>query len=237
MNINQKCALILRDLYSYDIRAAYPTILSKQFFDFGDIDLENKEERSTFIGKKQFGNENLSSFLMSSADNLVKFYLKENNILDDEVIVVQRDGFILTKCLDNNDEFIQMELRDMIDCMIISLDRQQYLTCSGGKIDVKGISHYYEYLNKIYEMFANLNFYNKTILFDQMDSIKQEVLNSQDKKLFMIPTDDASWIVITHKENLVTKDPDVIAMSKINKSRYFDHYFKPFLDSIFVQTY
>ena len=48
--ISEKCPLIMRDLYYYDIVAAFPTIMGKQFYDFKNIDLDNKEERSKFVG-------------------------------------------------------------------------------------------------------------------------------------------------------------------------------------------
>ena len=237
MNINQKCGLILRDLYSYDIVSAYPTILSKQFYDFEDVDLQNKQERSEFIGKKQINNENMSSFLMNSANSLVKFYLSENEVSDDHIIVTQRDGFILTRTIQNNNEFITMELRDIIELMIISMDRKKYLTSIGGTIDVKGVPHVYDSIMNIYSMFANLNFYNKKTLFQQMQSIKDAILNSQDIHLFAIPREEDSFAFITFNGAIESKDCEMISVDKIDKVKYFDNYIKPFLDSIFVETY
>ena len=56
--INQTCPLVLRDLYYYDIVAAFPTIVQKQDYDFGNVDLSNKQERNMFIGKEQINNKN-----------------------------------------------------------------------------------------------------------------------------------------------------------------------------------
>ena len=235
--ISTTCSLIIRDLYSYDIVSAYPSILSNQHYDFKGIDLENKTERSIFLGKQQIGNTNLSDFLMESVDSLVKFYLLENNISDDEVIVTQRDGFIIKRMLENTDEFIEMKYRGFIDFLIISPDRKKFLYCCDDKITVKGISHYYEALDSIYQMFSNLSFYDKSVLFDQMESIKQKILQGTDKKLYMIPRDETSFIISTHKGDIEVKDASFISINQIDKNRYFNHFFKDFLSSIYLESY
>jgi len=232
--INQTCSLILKDLYSYDIQSAYGSIMSSHNYDFKDTDLENKEDRSIFIGKQQIGNENLSSFLMESVDNLVRFYLKENHILESEIIVTQRDGFIIKKMLENNDEFIEMKFRGFIDFLIIAPDRQKYLYSSDGNITVKGVSDRYDDIDKIYQRFSNLCFYNKSILFDQMEQIKQVIINSQDKKMFMIPK-DSTFLVFTYKGITEIKDQDLISIDSIYKLKYFNHFFKDFLTSVFLE--
>ena len=237
MNINQNCSLILRDVYSYDIKSCYATILGKQFFDFGDVDLDNKQERSEFIGKTQIKNTNMSSFLMNSADSLVKFYLSENDVSEEDIILTQRDGFILKRTIDNNSEFITMELRSLIELMIISVDRKKYISCINGEVDVKGMPHLYDSMIKFYQLFANLNLYNKKILYQQMQNLKDSMLFSEDKSLFLIPREDNAFAIITYNEVIETKDPDMIGMSKINKLQYFDNYIKPFTDSIFLETY
>ena len=151
--INSTCPLVLHDLYGYDIVSCYPQILGKQFYDFGEIDLDNKAERNIFIGTQQRGNENLSQFLIKSAENLVNYYLQENNFTDDEIIATQRDGFIVKRLLDNDDEFIDMKLREFIDFLIISTDRQKFLYLEDGKIIVKGMPYYYDDLQIFYQMF------------------------------------------------------------------------------------
>ena len=235
--ISSDCSLIVRDLYSYDIKSCYPQILGKQFYDFKNTDLNNKEQRSTFIGKKQIDNDNLSQFLMTSTESLIQFYLLENNISEDEIITTQRDGFIVKKMLDNVDEFIELSYREFIDFLIITPDRQKYSYCSDNKITVKGISHYYESLNVIYQLFSNLNFYDKSVLFDQMENIKNSILYSTNKKLFMVPKDESSFIISTFSGDIEIKDPEYISIDQINKSKYFDHFFKDFLSSLYLEVY
>lgn len=235
--INTDCSLILKDLYSYDVVAAYPTILSKQHYDFNGIDLDNKTERNIFIGKQQVGNENLSTFLLESIDSLVKYYLQENNVADEDVITIQRDGFIIKKMLENNDEFIGMKLREYIDFLILTPDRKKFLYLSDGKIVVKGMPYYYDELDKVYQMFSNLSFYNKSLLFEQMENIKKAILQNQNKKLFLIPKEETSFIVLTYKGDIEIKDPDMIALSSIDKMRYYNHFIRDFLQSIYLECY
>jgi len=206
-------------------------------WDFKDLDLDNKEERNISIGKSQIGNENLSSFLMKSADNLVDFYLKENNIDDCDVIVTQRDGFIIAKMLGNIDEFITMEYRGFIDFAIISLDRTKYLAVMDDEVDVKGVPHKYDQLDRIYSKFANLNFYDKKILFSQLQAIKNAVLECDDKKFFMIPRSDKFVIVTNQLGTLEVQNEDIFSIDDINKMRYFQFYFQEFLDPIYLEFY
>ena len=234
--INLNCSLLLKDLYSYDIHSAYPSILQKQHYDFKDVNLENKTERSIFIGKEQIGNIDLSEFLIESVDSLIKYYLQENNVGDEDIITIQRDGCIIKKMLDNDDEFIKLELRELIDFLIMAPDRKKYLFLANGKITIKGLAHYYEELDSIYQRFANFTFYDKSILFEQMDDIKQEILKTENKKLFLIPREN-SFIVLTHKGDITVKDPDFVDLDSINRIKYYNHYFADFLRSIYLECY
>lgn len=235
--INLNCSLLLRDLYSYDIMAAHPTILKAQHFDFGETDLTNKLERNISIGKAQINNSNLSDFLNESVASLLKYYLQENDISDDEIIIVQKDGCILKRMLDNNDDFIELKYRGYIDFLIFTPDRKKYLYLSDGKIIVKGMPHFYDELNKVYQLFANISFYDKSFLFEQLENIKQEFLNSDNKKLFLIPKEEKSFVISTYKGDIETKDTEMISMNQINRDRYFSHYIKDFLNSIFLECY
>jgi len=235
--INQTCPLVLHDLYGYDIQSAYPTILGKQFYDFGNIDLNNKQERNIFIGHQQKGNQNLSQFLIKSAESLVNFYLQENNLTEDEIITTQRDGFIIRRLLDNHDQFIDMKLRELIDFLIISVDREKFLYLEDGKIIVKGMPYFYDGLMVFYNQFKNLNFYNKSTLFEQIEQIKNLVLNCENVQPFLIPKNEQTFMVITYKGSIEIKDPDFVDPKTIDKTKYFDHFFRCFLRSIYLECY
>ena len=235
--INTNTSLVLHDLYYYDIVSCYPTILKTQAYDFSNVDLNNKQERSEFIGKQQRNNVNMSSYLMESANSLVSFYLLDNDVSQDDIIMTQRDGFILTRPLAKTDGSIKMELRRVIDFMIITLDRKKYLECSNSEIRVKGVKHLYPKIEETYKRFANLDFYNKKRLFGQMAAIKNSVFENTDKMYFAIPMDDDKFAFSTYNGDIAVKDLDLVSINRIDKSKYFNNYIKPFLDSIYIELY
>ena len=235
--INTNTSLVLHDLYYYDIVSCYPTILKTQAYDFSNVDLNNKQERSEFIGKQQRNNVNMSSYLMESANSLVSFYLLDNDVSQDDIIMTQRDGFILTRPLAKTDGSIKMELRRVIDFMIITLDRKKYLECSNSEIRVKGVKHLYPKIEETYKRFANLDFYNKKRLFGQMAAIKNSVFENTDKMYFAIPMDDNKFAFSTYNGDIAVKDLDLVSINRIDKSKYFNNYIKPFLDSIYIELY
>lgn len=237
MDISDKVPLVLHDLYYYDIVACYPTILKTQAYDFSNVDLDNKQERSEFIGKRQRGNENMSSYLISSADALVSYYLMDNKVDTKDIVMTQRDGFILTRPIENNNTFITMELRRVIDFMILSLDRKKYLMCSNGEVIVKGMPHLYSEIEKAYNKFADLDFYNKKRLFGQMSGIKNYVMSNEDVKFFAIPYGEKKYGFLTYKGPIALDDIEYASMKLIDREQYFINYIKPFLDSIYLELY
>jgi hypothetical protein len=206
-------------------------------WDFTNVDLDNKQERSIFIGIQQTDNENLSSFLINSADSLVRYYLENNGVSEEETIITQRDGFIITKILENTDEFISMKFRGHISPLIISIDRLKYISIIDEEVIVKGVSHIYPALNLIYQKFSNLNFFNKKILFSQLNSIKNSFINNDNKELFMIPHEDKFAIITKKLGNLIVQNSELFDIEDINRKYYYEHYFMPFFKSIFLEYY
>lgn len=226
----------MKDLYLYDIQSAFPKILQSVNYDFKDVDLNNKSERNIFIGKQQKDNENLSEFLNESVANLIKFYLQENQVSDEEVIVTQKDGVIISKRLSNTDEFIELKFRGYLDFLIISIERNHFIYMLNDEIIIKGIPNFYDALNPIYQKFSCLNFYNKKVLFKQLEDIKNSFLLSPDKNLFMIPHDH-KFIVRTFQSDILVSDATMFELKMVDKKRYFNHYFRGLLDSVFITFY
>ena len=235
--INKNCRLVIQDAYLYDIVSCFPSIMSNLNWNFNGVDLTNKKERSKKIGIDQIDNENLSSYLINSAENLVKFYLDENGVQEEEVILIQRDGCIVTKFLDNTDEFINMKYRGHISPLIISPLRNSYLTVIDEDVDVKGVSHYYPALQKIYSKFVNLNFFDKKVLFSQLDFIKKSFIESNEKELFMIPHEEEFAIITKEHGNLIVQHSELFDIEDINREHYYKHYVMPFLKAIYLEFY
>lgn len=237
MAINQTCPYLLRGLYSYDIISAYPKILKSYNYNIEGIDWTNKEERNKAIGIAQINNSNLSKILQMTIDNLIDFYLKENDINENELIIRQKDGFIVTKLLTKNTGSINMDYRGMVDFMIITLDRKKFLYCQDDNIEVKGISRKYQSILKWYQKLENLSFYDKNELFKQLYSLKKSFLENEDKNLFLIPSEDEYIIATKELGDLQISDPSIISIHDIDRLKYYQHYIQPFFKSIFHSCY
>lgn len=237
--INQNCSLIQKDLYYYDIVSAFPTIMQNNNYDFGNINLDNKEERNIFIGKQQIKNKGLSIYLNDSIKELTDFYLQYNEVDDEDVIFRQKDGFILKKLLPKNNLYIEMKLRHMLSLLFIDIDRTKMIYFDeDNKIHVKGVRYYYEKLNDIYLKFLELNFYDKSVLATQLQYIKNNFINSKDKLLFGINGDDVQYtFILKNGKSIRTYDPDFVDIKEIDRIKYFNFYIKPFTDSIFKEEF
>lgn len=237
--INQNCALIQKDLYYYDIVSAFPTIMQNNNYDFGNLDLDDKKERNIFIGKQQIKNKGLSTYLNDSVKELTDFYLQYNEIDDEDVIFRQKDGFILKKLLPKNNLYIEMKLRHMLSLMFIDVDRTKMIYFDeNDNIHVKGVKYYYDKLNDVYSKFLHLNFYDKSVLCTQLQFIKNDFINSEDKLLFGINGDDIQYtFILKNGKNIRTYDPDFVDICDIDRIKYFNFYIKPFTDAIFREEF
>jgi small nuclear ribonucleoprotein (snRNP)-like protein len=235
--INDSCSLVLQDLYLYDFKSAYPRILESIDWDFKDIDLDDKSSRNISIGLAQRNNENLSSFLMNTVGNLLQFYLSENNIDEKNVIVTQRDGFILNTFLRNTDEFMKLDLREHIELMVISPDRKKYLSTSNKGVTVKGLQNKYDALDDVYKEFGKLNLYNKTVLFKQLSRLKELVLNNKNKRFYMVEVNDKLAVITKKHGTLVVSNEHVFNLQDVDSMKYYDHYFREFMEAIFLEFY
>lgn len=235
--LNKKCKLVLRDLFYYDVVSAFPTILQQQHYNFDGIDLSNKEERNIFIGKQQRDNKNLSSFLNNSVSSIVDYYLTVNEVDEDEIIFRQKDGFILTRKLLVNNQFIEMKLRKIITMMIISPDRSKMIYFDDlGDLEVKGVRYYYPRLNDIYSMIYSINFYDKKMMFQQLQYLKNRVIYNDDIMFYGIKKDEKTYIFVTKTGTITVHDIDFVDPDTIDRQKYFDFYFKPFIDSIYLEV-
>jgi len=235
--INKNCSLILRDLYSYDIVAAFPTIMSRQFYDFKGISLTDKAQRNLFIGKEQIGNPQLSSFLNESVKSLTDYYLRVNEIKDDQIIFRQKDGFILTTKLAKTSDYIEMKYRGMIDLMIVDTNRTAMVYFDDvGEISVKGVRHYYKALDKIYKKFLTLDLYDKRTIFYQLEALKNKILKPTDISLYGVQKDDWYTFMLKGEKAIRVKDFSYVNPKEIDTRKYFNFYFKIFFDSIYIEV-
>jgi len=236
MPINKTCCLVNRNLYFYDFKSAYPRILNGIEWDFTNVDLTDKEGRNIQIGLAQRDNENLSSYLIETVTSLINYYVSRNGLKEEDIVVMQRDGFITKKQLLITDELMKLDFRGMIDLLIITTDRKKYLSVKDGVVDIKGVQNVYDSLFEIYNRFKNLNFFDKKILYSQLHAIRKSVFKIEDKKFFMIPFNDEIVVQSLNGPRIVSGEV-AFSIKDIDKLKYYNHYFREFVESVFLETY
>lgn len=239
MKVNKECPLFLTDLHLYDFEACYWNILKRLDYDLDDIPFENKKERNIAIGKLQSQNPRLAQTLYRVAEDLVSEFIYRNQINEDDIIVRQRDGLI-SKCPLEESTLpsgIEFKKRANLSFLIISTDRRKILYEKQGHIEVKGVPFLYPEVKSYYNRFLYLNFLSKRSLCCQLQSFKDD-LEKQPVEMFCIPNEDDSVSIFLVGEDQVVlsrRAVRLISRKNIDFDRYFDHYFRPFTESIFIE--
>lgn len=233
MKINESSPLFLTNLYFYDITSCYYNIAKSAYYDLAGIDETNKTERNIALGKEQIDNENFQKYLQESADAIVDYYLFNNGISKEDIIVRQRDGFIITKMLQDNDSVMKIDFREYINFMVVSLDRKKFLYTTDSTTTVKGVSNVYTGIEKIYNMYGNLSIYNKKSLFRQLQRIKELVLSGEDLSNYII-NKNGKKLLISKNGLLEIHNGIKISNKLIDTQKYYDLYIKEFNESLIL---
>ena len=239
MNINKNCKLFLKDLYLYDISACHYTIIQRLGYDVSKISSYDKFEKNKYIGLLMRGNPRLTTTLRTITTSTISEYLNKNNIEEDELILRQYDGVITTKRFTVTDLSIPIDLRHSLSHMIISINRDWYIGRDANKETViKGIPHRYEKMDEIYRKLLTIGFGSNSGLFSSLQSIKDEILTSDDPSLYCIPTGNNKCNVFLKGYGEVGISQGMIKIldaSDIDRERYFDFYVRPFTESLCIE--
>lgn len=240
MNINSK-ALIVRDLYVYDIKSCHYTILEKLGYDMSSIEKENKLKRNVQIGQLMKENSKLISILRSTTSSVVDQFILKNKILKNEIIVRSYDGIIITRPINdfNYNDDIKLDLRDTYQNFIISSDRCNYIALNNtNESIIKGVADRYETMDYYYSRLLKINYLNKVSIFKSIQNIKDEIVNSDDPELFCVPVGNNKYEIQLIRYNKMKISGTIIQMidlDDIDKEFYFDKYLTPFIKSIVIE--
>jgi len=235
MDINKKCNLFLRGVYLYDISSCHYVILEKLGFDVSKIDKNDKEKRNTQIGLAIRDNPRLGTALRSITTSTVDEYLKENNVSEDDVILRQYDGILVTKRLTITKGHIPLDLQKFFDIFIISIDRSCYLGFTYDSVTIKGVSNRYLRMDEVYKKLSRINYNSKESVFKGLEEVKKLIFNTDDIMLFCIESEEDKYSVMLKQygEIEVSKSTaKLLDMNEIDRQKYFDFYLKPFTMSI-----
>jgi len=237
MKINKNLKLILKDLYLYDIEACHYNIIKHLGMDMSEIDENDKTGRNIQIGQMMRKNPRLTSVLRNTTRSIIDEYIRKNNIQDDEIVIRQYDGLILTRGLqETHTGDIPFNRRKFYQVFITSIDRSKYISLdSSQQTSIKGIPFRYPHIDRVYEALCKLNFAKKGAIFRGLQNIKDHFLNSEDTKLFGVPLKNGKFNIFLKRygEMQVTEQTlKIMDSDDIDKQRYFDFYITPFTKSI-----
>ncbi len=240
MNINKNIKLILRDVYLYDIEACHYTIMTKLGMDLSGVDRDNKIERNIHIGKMMRKNPKLTSILRSTTKSIIDEYILRNNITEDDIILRQYDGIIISKTLaETNIQHVPLNIRKHFQIFISSIDRKKYIAFDSElTTTIKGVSFRYSAIDKIYNQICRINYANKDSIFRNLQKIKDTFMNSNNSKLFGIPLKNGKVNVFLKGYGEMEISPQTLKImdtDDIDKQRYFTFYIEPFTKSIVTE--
>lgn len=204
------------------------------------IPFEDKFERNKKIGQMMRENPRLTSLLRNKTKSTIDEYILKNSVTEEEIIIRQYDGLILTRGLrERNVNEIPLDIRKHFEIFIMSIDRSQYIAYdSNGGVTVKGVPFRYPAIDEIYKQICKINFANKSAIFKSLHKIKNQILNSDDPFLFGVPLKNGNFnINLKAYGELEISTPTLKIMDTddIDKQKYFDFYIKPFTKSIVAE--
>jgi len=241
MDINKNLKLILRDVHVYDIESCHYTIMNNMGFDLTGIDPTDKLGRNIKIGQMMRDNPKITSLLRNTTESIINDYINANNIQEDEIIIRQYDGIILTRTIPNtNIGHIPLERRKTFQIFITSIDRRKYIALDNNlEVSIKGIPYRYEAMDNIYKELCRLVDVNKSSMFSRLQRIRDKIFESDDTSLFGVPTKNGKYIIFLkgYGEIQITKSTlRIMDTDDIDRERYFKFYIEPFTKSIVYEN-
>lgn len=239
MNINKSCKLFLRDVQSYDISSCHYEIVKRLGYNLSKIPKDDKLKRNIQIGLMMKENPRLTNTLRSITESTISEYLVVNNIKEDDIIIRQYDGFITTKSLRETNLGLPLDLRPLITYMLISVDRNWYITIDvNNEVSIKGVPYRYEKIDKLYEKLIKINFASKREVFKSLQKIRDEIFYSRDSSLYCIPGGERKYTIFLKnygEAEVSSTMVKVMDTDDIDKERYFDFYLRPFTESLSIE--
>ncbi len=237
MDINKGCKLFLNQVYSYDISQCHYSILKSLGFNLENINENDKETRNTQIGLLMRDNPRITSVLRDITNSTISEYLVRNDISPEDLIIRQYDGIIIKRLLNITDYHLSLELKNVFEVFIISIDRNKYIAKDRNEYFVKGVSHKYSEMDNIYKKILNINYMDKVSAFKSLQKIKDEILDSDDPLLFCIPTGDKYNVFLKRygEIEISLSTANILSPDDIDRQKYFDYYIKPFTESLILE--
>ena len=234
--VNQNVPLVLSGLYEYDFASCAYNILRNIGWDLNKVDPSDKEQRNIAIGYIQKANPDIGQYIQLTISNLVDFYIEQNALEPNEIILRQKDSITTTKSLKIVDRSMEFEFRGIISKLIISTDRKKWLIIySDGRVVTKGMTKNL-YDDSFYIMFRNIDFANRCELINNLEKMRRHILQSDKISWFVMIEDDAFVVPIIGEGFLRFRKSSLRALTSedIDKTYLWEEYIWPFVQSIIV---
>lgn len=232
------------NLYEYDFsKCFFKLLLSNSECDLVDVDLNNKMERNIKIGLLQKQYPSISTYLLTSIEDFLTMYIHNNNLIEENIIWKQRDGFIIDKKLNEYTLGPYISFRGHIIKLIYTLNKKRILILyNNDTIDVKGVQNkpinldfYKGFFNINFsnkrEMMRDLNLYKKYILYDPDIDVKYFARKIKDSNQYYIPLKSGDHIMKLNKSVL-----SKVNINDIERTFLWDDYIFPFVESILYEN-
>ena len=182
-------------------------------------------------------NSRITSLLRNTTESIINDYIIKNNVTADDIVIRQYDGLLLTRLLENtNIGHIPLERRKTFQIFISAIDRTKYIALDNNQeVSIKGVPNRYGYIDTVYMKLCKIVDLNKNSLFNHLQKIRDEILNSKDSNIFAIPSKDKNFIIFLkgYGEIKVSKSTlKIMDTNDIDRERYFNYYIRPFTKSI-----
>jgi hypothetical protein len=241
MQLNPNLPFVMKDVLIYDIEACHYTILKNKGYDLSHIDPEDKLGRNIMIGQMMRDNPRITSLLRNTTESIINDYININNIKDNEIVIRQYDGLLLTRQMHvTNIGHIPLELRQVLRTFVCSIDRKSYIAIDGNnEIKVKGVSFHYKAMNEIYKKLCLMLDVNKNSLFTRLQKLKDDFFKTENPDLFGIPVKDGKFniFLLGYGELEVSQSTlKIMDTDDVDREKYFKFYIEPFTKSIVYEN-
>lgn len=234
--------LIVRDVFSYDIKACHYNLLVKFGYDMTYIDKENKLKRNIQIGKIMRDNETIKSRLRETTTKIIDDYIAFNEIEESDILIRQYDGIITTKRLmETEKSILPLAMQNRYDIVLISIDRGKYIAFDNlrNRVKIKGVPNLYDGIKEYYRKLIKIvDIENKSGVLSNLGKFKISFDKEQDLNVFAIPVDEdevemifKSFGQIKIKKNTLYYLDD----EEIDKNFYYDFYLHSFVQSVVLE--
>ena len=226
--------LFHRETYVYDISSCHYQILTNFGYDVSHINKDDKLTRNIKIGLMMKENPRLIDLLRGTTERTISEIILSNDLKDDEILLRQYDGIVITRMINNLNVGLDIGLRHVFSPMIISIDKNSYISFDGSELTAKGISNVYTGIYKYYLRLLQINFLNKTSIFKELNKIKQDFVGSSEVNDFIIDSKGSYYIFMKDfgKISIYESSLSVVDVDDIDKELYWKNYIDPFIKSI-----